>query len=304
MLLGVREIEVFLDGLGMEYRILGSRNVEVDGFTSLDHIEEKKLTWVKNWEDGVQESLNCRSNLIVICKEGVDELNRNHCYFICSDPKMCFFEILGRFYFERNRDRKISEHAVIKTKRIGKGISVGEFSYIGEYVEIGKNVTVGNHVTITGRVKIGCNVVIADGTVLGKSGYGYYLAMDGHRKKVPHFGGLVIGDYVEIGANTCIDCGTMEDTIIGDYTKIDNLCHIGHNAKIGRDVLIVAGSILCGSCVIGDGAYIAPGAVIKNQITVGKNAFVGLQTAATRDVGDEVSIFGVPGQEFKRKYSI
>lgn len=304
ILISVKEIEAYLNELKMEYRVLGSRSVQVDGFKPFDCAEEGKLTWVKNWSGEIKEELNHRRALIVVGKEDTGELSGDHCYFLCSDPKMCFFEILGKFYPEGNTALGISGQSVVKTDCFGKGISVGEFSCIGENVIIGDNVAIGSHVTISGRVKIGNNVVISDGSVLGKAGYGYYLAMDGHRKKVPHYGGLIIGDYVEIGANTCIDCGTMGDTVIGDYTKIDNLCHIGHNAQIGKDVMIVAGSILCGSCVIGDGAYIAPGAVVKNQVTVGKNAFVGLQTAATRDVGEDISIFGVPGQEFQRKYKI
>lgn len=303
-MLKICEVKDFLNELGMEYQVYGNENVEVDNYKPLNCIEENKLTWVKNWDEEVQRKLNELQNLIVICKENTKKWNEKNCYIVCMDPKMCFFEILGKFYLKENIAKGISAYAIVKAKQFGKGISVEAFSYIGENVEIGKNVTIGTHVTITGNVKIGDNSIISDGSVLGKPGYGYYMGMDGHRKKVPHLGGIRIGNYVEIGANTCIDCGTMNDTVIGDYTKIDNLCHIGHNAQIGRDVLIVAGSIICGSCAIEDGAYIAPGAVVKNQITVGKNAFVGLQTAATRDVGEGISIFGVPGQEYKRKYMV
>ena len=88
----------YLNELKMEYRVLGNRSVQVDGFKPFDCAEEGKLTWVKNWSGEIKEELNHRRALIVVGKEDTGELSGDHCYFLCSDPKMCFFEILEKFY--------------------------------------------------------------------------------------------------------------------------------------------------------------------------------------------------------------
>lgn len=303
-LLKTGEIEKFLKETGIDYQTSGNPAVAVDSYKPLHCIEENKITWVKNWSDESEDKLSQLGNLIIICDKIPEKLGEQNYYIICHDPKMCFFEILGEFFKKENISKDQSAQAVICTEKIGKGTSIGEFSYIGENVEVGEDVSIGKNVTITGNVKIGNHTVIGHGSVLGKSGYGYYMAPDGHRKKVPHLGGVIIGNYVEIGANTCIDCGTMQDTVINDYVKINNLCHIAHNVWIGKDVMIAAGVIVCGSCIIEDGVYIAPGAVVKNQIKIGQDAFIGLQTAVTHDVKQEESVFGVPGKKFMRNYQV
>lgn len=300
----VSDIEIFLKESGIAHQIRGNTDVSVDSFKPLNSIENNKLTWVKKWEEKSEEKIYGLHSLIVVCKSLPDKINEQNCYIVCDDPKMCFFEVLGRFYLKKNDINGISENAVVETEKIGLGTSIGAFSYIGKNVEIGQNVTIGTHVTIIGDVKIGNETIIKHGAVLGESGYGYYVATDGHRKKVPHLGGIVIGNHVEIGSNTCIDRGTMGDTVIEDYTKIDNLCHISHNVQIGKDVMIVAGTVICGSCVIADGSYIAPGAVLKNQIKLGRDSFVGIQTAVVRDVDEVESVFGVPGRPIKRDYMV
>lgn len=303
-MIGIREIKRLLEKEEIQHEIIGDCNIQVDSYSSLNSVTEHKITWVKKWNVEIEERLNRVKNLIIICNEKDEVHAGKNCCVLCKDPKMCFFEILGEFYVERNEKAQISAAAVVETSEIGEGSSVGAFSYIGKEVVVGKNVEIGNNVTVIGKVVIGDHSILGHGSVLGKSGYGYYLATDGHMKKVPHLGGIKVGNYVEIGANTCIDCGTIGDTVVGDYTKIDNLCHIGHNVQIGKEVMIVAGTAICGSCEIGDGSYIAPGAVIKNQTHVGKNAFVGMQTVVIRDIKEEESVFGVPGRPFKRDYNV
>ena len=107
---------------------------------------------------------------------------------------------------------------------------------------------------------------------------------------------MVIGDNVDIGANTCIDRGLLTDTVIGNNVKIDNLCQIAHNVKIEDNCLITAGALLCGSSVIRCGAYLAPGAVVLNQIKLGKKSTLGVNSVATYNVRDGITVFGTPAQ--------
>ena len=113
---------------------------------------------------------------------------------------------------------------------------------------------------------------------------------------VRHFGGVSIGDEVMIGANTCIARGTIDDTSIGNGSKIDTLCHIAHNVTIGKNVTLIAGSIIYGSVTLGDNSYIATG-IVKNQHKIEKNAFVGMGSVVVKDVPDGATVYGVPARE-------
>jgi UDP-3-O-[3-hydroxymyristoyl] glucosamine N-acyltransferase len=146
------------------------------------------------------------------------------------------------------------------------------------------------------RIQIGKNVYRDKGAVIGSEGFGYERNEKGELEKFPHFGGVVIGDDVDIGANTCIDRGSLEDTVIGSGTKIDNLVHVGHNAKIGKHCLITALSLIGGSAVIEDYATIWSAAVIKNHVKIGHHAVVGAGAVVLRDVKPYETVAGVPAK--------
>lgn len=215
-------------------------------------------------------------------------------------PKMCFFEIV-KYFFLQEPQYHISPTAVIKTVNLGKNVSVGSYCSIGEDVIIGDRVIIEDHVQIENHVQIGDDCVISSGVVIGSNGFGYYRDINGNNSVVPHTGGVRIGDHVDIGSNTCIDRGTIEDTVIGDYTKIDNLCHIGHNVKIGKNVFIIALSMIGGSAVLEDEVYVAPGAKIMNQIHIEKNAFVGMGAVVTKNVCENDVVAGVPAQVIRKR---
>lgn len=160
---------------------------------------------------------------------------------------------------------------------------------------------IGNHVQMEGSVTIGDNCVISSEVVIGSTGFGYYRDLNGNNAVVPHIGGVRIGNNVDIGANTCIDRGTIDNTEIGDYTKIDNLCHIGHNVKIGKNVFVIALSMIGGSAVLEDEVYVAPGAKIMNQIHVGNNAFVGMGTVVIKDVEKNDVVVGNPAKVIRKR---
>lgn len=117
---------------------------------------------------------------------------------------------------------------------------------------------------------------------------------------MPHQGNVVIGEGVEIGAQTCIDRAVNGSTVIGDGVKVDNLCHLGHGCKIGRHTLIVAGSVIGGSATIGDRCFIGMGALIKNKVTIGDDVTIGMGAVVTKDVPYGETWVGNPARKLEK----
>jgi UDP-3-O-[3-hydroxymyristoyl] glucosamine N-acyltransferase len=144
------------------------------------------------------------------------------------------------------------------------------------------------------------NIIVHATAVIGADGFGYERNEKGELEKFPSIGGVIIEDNVEIGACTCIDRGTLGDTIIREGCKIDNLVHIAHNVEIGKHSIIVAHATICGSAQIGEYCWIGPHAVIRDKVTVGNRVMVGMGAVVTKDVPDGVTVMGVPAREVEK----
>lgn len=155
------------------------------------------------------------------------------------------------------------------TVELGEDVQVSAGCVIGPGATVGAGSRVGPRVVIEAGVRIGKRVTVQAGAVLGSFGFGYALRSDGSYVLFPQQGDLVIEDDVEIGANTTIDRGALGETRIGAGTKIDNLVHIGHNCRIGRNVIIAAQTGISGSTVVEDGA------ILGGQVGIGEHALVG-----------------------------
>jgi len=296
----VNDILAYLNEKGIKAHYNGTEELKIKGFSSLSEIKDDTVTWMRKYEKSYKElALSGHNVLLITVQEAKKYLEG--CNIIITDrPKMCFFEIVKRFFPEEKKE-EISQNSVIKTNKIGKNVTVGDYCSIGKDVVIGDCVVIKNHVQIEGPVIIEDHCTIFAGVVIGSDGFGYYRDIDGNNAQVPHTGGVHIGKYVDIGANTCIDRGTISDTVIGSYTKIDNLCHIGHNVKIGKNVFIIALSMIGGSAVLEDEVYVAPGAKIMNQIHVGKNAFVGMGAVVVKDVKENDVVAGIPAKVIRKR---
>ncbi|MBR1769020.1 MAG: UDP-3-O-(3-hydroxymyristoyl)glucosamine N-acyltransferase [Bacteroidales bacterium] len=183
---------------------------------------------------------------------------------------------------------------------VEKGSSIGENSkiypqvYVGENVHIGKNVTIFAGVKIYHDTVIGDNVIIHSGVVLGADGFGFAPLEDGTFKKIPQIGNVIIEDDVELGANTCVDRSTMGSTVIKKGTKIDNLCQLAHNVKIGQNTVMSAMTGVAGSTSIGDNCFIGGQVGFANSIKVGNRVKVGAKSAVMKNMKDDSAIQGNP----------
>jgi UDP-3-O-[3-hydroxymyristoyl] glucosamine N-acyltransferase len=179
---------------------------------------------------------------------------------------------------------------------LGENVSVGANAVVGNNVKIGDFSKICPNVTIYDNTIIGSKVIIHSGSVIGADGFGY-IPKDGKIYKVPQLGRVVIEDNVEIGSNTSIDRGTFTDTVIGENSKIDNLCQISHNVKIGKNVFIAALSGIAGSSTVGDGTMMGGNVGVADHVRIGKNVKIGGKTGVHGHVQDNKTIFGYPFRE-------
>lgn len=134
------------------------------------------------------------------------------------------------------------------------------------------------------------------GCSIGENGFGYVRQEDGTLLRMPHAGNVIIESNVELGSCVCIDRAVKGSTVIGEGTKIDNLVHIAHGAKIGKHCLIVAGAVIGGSAEIGDRCFIGINASIKNKVKIGNNVIVGMGAVVIHDVPDGQTVAGNPAK--------
>lgn len=151
-------------------------------------------------------------------------------------------------------------------------------------------------------VRIGTNVRVKDYAVIGQDGFAFEPDESGAYVRIPHTGGVEIGDNVEIGACTVIARGTIGDTVIGNGVKIDDRCFIAHNVKIGQNTLVIAGAEISGSVHIGEGCWIGPNACVREGLTIGDRSLVGIGAVVVKNVPENVVVAGNPARILRKRY--
>jgi UDP-3-O-[3-hydroxymyristoyl] glucosamine N-acyltransferase len=186
----------------------------------------------------------------------------------------------------------IGENAVI-----GARGRIGPLAVIGDGVVLGREVRIGQHASVT-HALVGDRVYIYPGARIGQDGFGFAITPEGFHT-VPQLGRVIIGNDVEIGANVTIDRGAIEDTVIGDGTRIDNLVQIGHNVHIGRACVIVSQAGISGSTVLEDQVMVAGQAGLIGHLRIGAGARIGAQAGIMADVPARTEVIGSPAQPVK-----
>lgn len=312
MTLTVQELAQLCDA-----EIQGNHSIEISSAADIMTATEHQITvlsspkYAKYLKDTNASACLISKNLLS------EDAPKNLILLPCNDPEISFLKAVRALHPEPKLTRSISKQAAIaENVSLGNNINIGPFSTVGEdcsigdetevfaSVNIGRNVRIGKschiypNVVIYDNTVIGNNVTIHSGAIIAADGFGYKYRNNEH-VKVPHVGNVTIADNVEIGANTCIDRGALGSTSIGAGSKIDNLVQLGHNNKVGRNVIICGQSGISGSCTIGDGAVLAGSSGVADHVNIGQQAVVMARSGVPSDIEPGTQVFGFPAKDKK-----
>jgi UDP-3-O-[3-hydroxymyristoyl] glucosamine N-acyltransferase len=315
-----RSLQQIAEAVGA--RLHGDGRVEVGGVASLGSASRNDLVFVEE-EKYLARALQSSAGAVIAGEFAAASSGKP--LLISSHPKLTFARA-ACFLRDGNREGRavgvhvtavvhassrlapgvvVEGHAVIEEDAVvGEGTQIGAGCSIGRGVKIGRECEIYPRVTIYAGTTLGDRVIVHAGAVLGSDGFGYVReAKSGRYEKFPQVGRLVIEEDVEIGANTTIDRGALDETRIGRGTKIDNLVHIGHNCRIGENVVIAAQTGLSGSIVIENDV------VLGGQVGIGEHARIeeGVMLGGQGGVlpnkvlrGKGVAFWGTPAQPVRQ----
>ena len=273
----------------VQAELVGDASCKIDKVATLANAGENDISFLANSRyKNLLGTTN--ASAVIVSFQDRDFLKSNG--LVVPDPYVAYAKVAALLYPDRTYQSGIHPSSVIaKTSNIAQtatiganctisdGVSIGEYSYIGPGTVIDENVVVGSQcrlvasITLCHSVKLGDRVIIQPGAVIGGDGFG--LANEnGEWLKIPQVGSVVIGNDVEIGSNTTIDRGAIEDTIIEDGVKLDNLIQIGHNVRIGAHTAVAASAAIAGSAKIGKYCQIAGMAGIVGHIEIADHVHI------------------------------
>jgi len=318
----LHEIASLLQG-----EIVGKSDIIIENLSSLEKAEEGCISFLSNpkYENFIYDT---RASAVIVKEDFKPSRQLKTTLIKVKDPYVSFSVLLDEY------DKLISYQKagiedpsfIGKDCLTGEGIYRGAFSYIGHQVSIGRNVKIYPHVYVGDGVQIGDNTIlypgvkiypnvriganchIHAGAVIGSDGFGYAPQKDGTYKKIPQLGNVILEDNVDIGANTTIDCATLESTIIREGAKLDNLIQIAHNVVIGENTVIAGQTGISGSSKIGRNCVLAGQVGIVGHLEIGDKVIIGAQAGITKSITTEGSVLlGSPAfnvGEFKRSFTV
>lgn len=300
----------YLKKSGFELYFEGNKEAVINGFSSLFNYKEGTITFLvpeRKFTYYESNFVGRNIQLIVIGKEE----NSNKCFnsvIRVEDPRKAFFAVLEKF-FDQSDDESVTgitanpdvyrRNSYVSDKAvIGKNVKIGVGCVIEGNVIIGDNTEIHHNVVIRNRTRIGANCTIFSGTIIGERGFNYTINEDCSKHMLKHYGGVVIEDDVHIGDNCCIIQGAIDDTVIKRGVKINTMVHIAHNDVIGQNTIITAPTHVCGSVTIGANCHVGS-TIIRNQVSIGDNAFLGLGSVVVKDVQSGGVVVGNPARSMK-----
>lgn len=306
-------IAELLDG-----EVQGDGSIKVNQLSKIEDAQPGTISFLSNpkYEPSIYTT---KASAVIVNKEFQPRKALDIALIKVKDPYLGFTALLEE-YNKQSRLQKIGveQPAFIGSNtRTGENIYRGAFScigsdceignnvkiypqaYLGDNVKIGDNTIIYSGVKIYSGTEIGAHCVIHAGAVIGSDGFGFAPQPDGSYKTIPQMGNVMIGNHVNIGANTTIDCATLGSTTIKDGVKLDNLIQIAHNVEIGENTVIAAQSGISGSTKVGKGCIIAGQVGIIGHLHIGDHVKIAAQSGVGKSLDDNAIEMGSPS--FKQK---
>jgi UDP-3-O-[3-hydroxymyristoyl] glucosamine N-acyltransferase len=298
-------------------RLLGDGGVQIGMVRSLDRAGPDALSFAISSRYAA-DLRSSRAGAVLVPEELAGEAGGPGTRIVVADPYKALVRVLRTLF-----PGEVATPGIDSTARIGAGavlgdqVSIGPFSVVGNNVRLGarsrlaQQVTLGDGVVVgedavlgPGVVcypgsRLGSRVILKAGAVIGGDGFGYLWDGKGH-VRIPHVGGCILEDDVEVGSNTCIDRGSIDDTVVGRGTKLDNLVQVGHNVRIGERCLIMAGVGIAGSTRIGNDAILAGHVGVTDHLVIGDRARIAAKSAIFGDVPSGSSFSGHPARPHRQ----
>jgi len=303
----------------VEGQLLGDGQVSVAGLETLDFAGPDHLTFIGD-NKHAERWTTCKARIALLDRKVKLDPGQGRTLIAVDHVDLAMAKLL-EYFSPTPPEVAVGVHpscTIHPTAEIGAGCRVGPGCVIGPRVKIGPDCTLHSRITlmddssvgaqteifpgvvIRERCHIGSACLLSSNVVIGTDGFGYRPSPDGRSLvKIPHIGGVRIGNAVELGANTCVDRGKFSDTVIGDGTKIDNLVQIAHNCRIGRCVVIAGCTGVAGSVTIGDGVQIGGGVDIRDHLTIGPGAKIAGGAQLMNDVPAGETWAGSPAQDHR-----
>ena len=241
------------------------------------------------------KKLDNYQNIVLISTNDVKK-KTNIPIIYSKNPRLDFQRVVMEFFSDEEFTSGIHSSAIVESNvKIGENVYVGPNCYIAKDVIIGDNTKILSNTVIFGVTEIGKNCVISSNCTIGSEGFSFSY----DEKEFVHFnhiGGISIGNNVWIGSNCTVEKSQLDQTIIEDHVKIDDLVHISHNTVIRKSSQITVGAIICGRAKIGEDCWIAPNAVIDTGCEIGNNCFVGISSVVRNDFPDNCVMVGTPAK--------
>jgi UDP-3-O-[3-hydroxymyristoyl] glucosamine N-acyltransferase len=290
-----------------------NENLEIQEISPIEKAQEGHLTFLTQhalsgdkYIDIVKES---KASVCLTDKKNLSKLPREIIAIEVDNAYVSFIELYEHFYKEIEFEKIISPKSIIHPTasisdkcQIEEGAVIGANVTIENYVKIGKNTIINSNSSLR-FCTIGQNSHIGFGARIGQDGFGFIPQKKNDITfvfKIPHFGGVEIGENCSIGANTCIDRGNFDNTKIGSFTKIDNLCQIAHNCQIGNGVMMAGQAGLAGSCKIGNNVLMGAKAGVVGHVKIGDNSVIYAGSGVTKTFPENSKIFaGWPAELYE-----
>jgi UDP-3-O-[3-hydroxymyristoyl] glucosamine N-acyltransferase len=304
----IQEINDVLKGI-----IVGNTSTKITAPEQLDLANASEISFIGNKKYD-KYWITSKACAAIVNEDISIEPGENRAFIKVKNADLAMSQVLGLFAPTTPEfSNDIHPTAVIdQTALIGKGTRIGAGSYIGPKVVLGEHATIYPNVTILDECTVGKNSIIWSGAVIrerchigndciihpnatiGADGFGFRPCPEKGLVKIPQIGNVIIGNNVEIGANSCVDRGKFSSTVLGDGCKIDNLVQIGHNSRLGKFCIMAGNSGLAGSVTLGNGVIIGGSASIKDHTTIGDGAIVGAGSGVAGDIPAGKTVLGYP----------